>query len=101
MIDKDGAFTYTETKTVKGLGATFDFAIFPNPSHGNTNVTINGLNEPTVVQLLDVSGRLIKSITLINTNTTQLNNLQKGSYFVRITGKVTGTTSVKKLSVIN
>jgi hypothetical protein len=101
MIDKDGVFTYTETKTVKGSGANFDFAIFPNPSNGNANVTINGLNEPTEVQLLDVSGRLIKSVILNNTNTTQLNNLQKGSYFVRITGKVTGTTSVKKLSVIN
>jgi hypothetical protein len=101
MIDKDGAFTYTETKTVKGSGAKFDFAIFPNPSQGNANVTINGLNEPTEVQLLDVSGRLIKSVTLNNANTTQLNNLQKGSYFVRITGKVTGTTSVKKLSVTN
>jgi hypothetical protein len=101
MIDKDGAFTYTETKTVKGSSAKFDFAIFPNPSHGSTNVTINGLNEPTEVQLLDVSGRLVKSLTLNNTSTTQLNNLEKGSYFVRVTGKVTGVTSVKKLSVIN
>jgi len=101
MIDKDGTFTYTETKSVKGSGANFDFAIFPNPAIGNTNVTINGLNEQTEVQLLDVSGRLVKSVTLNNTNTTQLNNLEKGSYFVRITGKVTGTTSVKKLFVIN
>ena len=101
MIGKDGAFTYTETKSVKGSGANFDFAIFPNPAIGNTNVTINGLNEQTEVQLLDVSGRLVKSVTLNNANTTQLNNLEKGSYFVRITGKVTGKTSVKKLFVIN
>ena len=101
MISKDGAFTYTETKSVKGSGANFDFAIFPNPAIGNTHVTINGLNEQTEIQLLDVSGRLVKSVTLNNTNTTQLNNLQKGSYFVRISGKVTGATSVKRLSVIN
>jgi len=101
MIDKDGSFSYTEAKTVKGSVAKFDFTIFPNPSLGNAKLTINGLNEPTEVQVLDVSGRLIKSITLNNTNTTQLNNLQKGNYFIHVTGKVTGITGVKKLAVIN
>ena len=101
MIDIDGAFSYSEAKSVKGSGATSDFIIFPNPCHGTAKITLSDLTEPTEVQLLDVSGRLIKSVTLNNINTTQLNNLQKGSYFIRISGKITGTTSVKKLSVIN
>jgi hypothetical protein len=30
MIDKDGAFVYTETKTLKGSGAKFDLQFFLN-----------------------------------------------------------------------
>jgi hypothetical protein len=101
MIDIDGAFSYSETKSVKGSGATSDFIIFPNPCHGTAKITLSDLSEPTEVQLLDVSGRLVKSVTVNGTKTTEINNLQKGTYFVRITGKVTGATSVKKLSVIN
>ena len=101
MIDKDGSFAYTETKSVKGSGAKSDFIIFPNPSHGNAKITISDLSEPTEIQLLDVTGRLVKSVIVNYTNTTDINNLQKGSYFVRTIGKVTGETNVRKLSVIN
>ena len=99
MIDKDGGFTYSETKSVKGSGIKSDFIIFPNPSYGNAKITITDLNEPTELQVVDVTGRVVKSLTINNTNTTEITNLEKGSYFVRITGKITGTTSVKKLSV--
>jgi hypothetical protein len=101
MIDKDGAFAYTETKSVKGSGAKSDFIIFPNPGHGNAKITISDLSETTEVQLLDVTGRLVKSVILNYAGTTEVNNLQKGTYFVRTIGKVTGETNVKKLSVIN
>ncbi|MEO8569208.1 MAG: T9SS type A sorting domain-containing protein [Ginsengibacter sp.] len=100
MIDKDGTFSYTETKSVKGYGTKTDFVVFPNPCHGNARITITELSEPTEVQLMDVSGRLVKSITLTTTSSTEINNLQKGSYFVRISGKISGETSVRKLSVI-
>lgn len=100
MIDKDEVYTYTETKIVKGSSAKSDFVIFPNPSHGNAKITISDLTEPTEVQLLDVSGRLVKSVTL-NNNTTEINNIQIGTYFVRIIGKISGQTNVRKLSVIN
>lgn len=100
MIDKNGAFAYSETKSVKGSGAKSDFVVFPNPCHGSAKITISELTEPTQIQLLDVSGRLIRSVTLTSTNSTEINNLQKGSYFVHISGKVSGNTNVSKLSVI-
>ncbi len=31
MIDKNGAFAYSETKSVKGSSAKSDFVVFPNP----------------------------------------------------------------------
>jgi hypothetical protein len=101
MIDIDGAFAYTETKSVIGSNAKSGFIIFPNPAHGNVKITISDINEPAEIQLLDVTGRLVKSVILKNANTTEINNLQKGIYFVRITGIVTGETNVRKLSVID
>jgi hypothetical protein len=100
MIDKDGAFSYTETKSVKGSGATADIVVFPNPCRGNARITITELSEPMEVQLMDVSGRLVKSVTLTNSNTAEIYNLQKGSYFVRIAGKISGEMHVRKLSVV-
>ncbi len=75
--------------------------IYPNPSVGNAKITISNLSEPTRIQLLDNSGRLVKSLMLNNTNTVELNGLVKGAYMVRIIGSVSGNTEVKKLTVIN
>lgn len=101
MIDKDNSYTLSATKTVKGSLGKSDFIVFPNPSAGNAKITITDLSEQTNVMLLDNSGRLIKQTTLINTNSLELNNLQKGGYIIKITGKESGVTSTKKLSVIN
>lgn len=100
-IVKQGEITYSDIKTVKGLASKAEFVIFPNPSIGNARVTISDISEPTRVQLLDNSGRLVKTMMLNNTNTVELNGLSKGSYMVRIIGSVTGNTEIRKLTVIN
>jgi len=101
MVDKDNSFSLSSTKTVKGSVGKADFTVFPNPSAGSAKVTISDLNEPTTVMVLDNSGRLIKQAILINSNTVEINNLQKGGYFIKIIGKESGATTIKKLSVIN
>jgi len=101
MIDKDGKFSYSSIKTIKGIEGKSDFVVFPNPSNGNAKITITDLNEPTIMQVIDNSGRLVKTVTLINSNSVEIKDLQKGGYFIKITGKESGATSVKKLSVIN
>ena len=101
MIDKDGKFSFSAIKTIKGIEGKSDFVVFPNPSNGNTKITITDLSEPTIMQVIDNSGRLVKSVTLTNSNSVEISDLQKGGYFIKITGKESGATSVKKLSVIN
>lgn len=100
-IVKQGEITYSDIKTVKGLASNREFVIFPNPSIGNAKVTISDVSEPTRVQLLDNSGRLVKTLMLNNTNSVELNGLSKGSYIVRIIGSVSGNSEVRKLTVIN
>ena len=101
MIDKDGAFTYSEIKSVKGSNSASDFLMYPNPGYSNSKVTISQLNGTSVVKLFDLSGRTVKTISVENANSTEINNLQKGIYFVQVIDKNSGNTQVKKLSVIN
>jgi hypothetical protein len=100
LVDMDGKFAYSEIRTVKGINTVSDFTIFPNPSQGNANVTISDISEPTDVQLIDNSGRLLKTVSMNNSNTAELNNLPGGMYLVRIVNKTTGASSNKKLVVI-
>jgi hypothetical protein len=100
LVDKDGNFKTSEIRNVNGTGSVSDFTIFPNPSSGNTKVSISDIGQLTDVQLIDNAGRVIKSITLGNSNQVDLNNLQKGLYLVRIINKITGEFVTKKLTVI-
>jgi len=101
MIDKDNSYALSLAKSVKASAGTTDFTVFPNPSSGNTKITVTDLNGPIDVMILDNSGRLIKQTTLVNKNAIEISNLQKGGYFIKITGKESGSSLTKKLSVIN
>jgi hypothetical protein len=101
LIDQNGSTKYSEISTVKGTSAANDFTIFPNPSSGNAKVTITDISEPTDVQLIDNSGRILKVVSMNNSNTADFNNLQKGMYMIRIINKNSGESLTKKLNVVN
>ena len=101
MIDIDGSFAYSQTKSVKGSNLTTDFLIYPNPGYANSKITISQLSGPAIIKFFDLSGRVVKTVSLQNSNSTEINDLQKGSYFVQITEINSGITQVRKLSVIN
>ncbi len=101
MVDIDGVFKNSDIKVVKGSGVAADFSIYPNPSNGNAKVNISDISGPTEVQLIDNTGRILKTVLLTNTNTVDYNSLQKGMYMIRITDKTNGETLTKKLSVVN
>ncbi len=101
MVDVDGASKNSDIKVVKGSGVAADFSIYPNPSNGAAKVSISDISGPTDVQLIDNTGRILKTILLTNTNTVDYNSLQKGMYMIRITNRTTGETLTKKLNVVN
>ena len=101
MVDWDATFANSEIRPVKGNGAPADFTIFPNPSSGNTKVSITDISEPTEVQLIDNSGRVLKNYSLVNTSEVEISNLQKGMYMIRLTNKNSGESLTKKLTVAN
>lgn len=100
MVDIDNSLTYSGVKVVKASGFQAEISIFPNPAQGNQPITIINMSEPATIRIFDYTGRLVQQVSS-NGNSANINNLQKGSYIVNITGKQTGATSVKKLSVVN
>ena len=101
IVKQSGEISYSDIKTVKGIASKAGFVIFPNPALSNSKITISDVSEPTRVQLLDNSGRLVKTIMLNNNNTVELNGLQKGAYMMRIIGSTSGHTEIRKLTIVN
>jgi hypothetical protein len=100
LVDLDNSSKISEIRTVKGNGAVSDFIIYPNPSAGDAKVTITDISDPTEVQLIDNAGRVLKTVSMNNSNTVDFTSLQKGLYMIRITNKTTGESLTKKLNVI-
>ncbi len=101
VVDLDGSISYSEIRTVKGTLSVSDFTVFPNPSNGNTKVTVADISEPTDIQLIDNSGRILKNIPMNNSNTVNIDNLRNGIYMIRITNKNSGENLTKKITVVN
>lgn len=101
MFDMDGSYRYSEIRTVKGIGSKTNFSIFPNPSNGNTKISVADVNAATEIQIVNSSGKLIKTVSLNNQSSVDINNLPNGLYLIRVVNKESGEIVTKKLSVIN
>ncbi len=67
-----------------------EFSVYPNPSNETLNIRIShSLNIEKPCSLIDASGRVIKSIELLGTDTeVDISTLNSGIYFVKIGGRV-------------
>lgn len=101
MVDRNGSFTYSDIRAIKGLNGSAGLVVYPNPSTGIAKISITDMNEPTDVRVLDATGRLVRSIEFTTTNTGEVNGLAKGNYIIRSFGKTTGETTISRLTVIN
>ena len=101
LVDKDASYAYSYIRTVKGTSSVSDFTVYPNPSNGNTKVTVSDISEPSDIQLIDNSGRILRNIPMNSSNSVNLNDLQKGIYMIRITNRTSGENLTKKITVLN
>lgn len=100
MIDNNGKISYSQVRPIKGIGIKANFTIFPNPSFGSAKVTITDLHEPTTIQIIDNVGRILRSVTLTDRNSFEVNNLPQGFYRVKIYGNLSRSITVSALEVI-
>ena len=101
QIDVDGKYMHSQIRSVKGIGAEFDYSIYPNPAvDGRTQIRLDDMSEPVRIQVIDPAGRVIKNIRSVNNNIIQITGLTPGLYHIRVSKESTGEYSIKKLVVI-
>ena len=61
------------------------FAITPNPAKSTVNVRLNGNAQ---VRIFDMTGRCVKDVNATDNATINVEDLNKGVYFVNVNGKV-------------
>jgi hypothetical protein len=100
MVDNDNTFKYSAIKTLKGIKGADEMQVYPMPSKGNVNVRINEINMQASVEIINLSGSVIKKISNNASNVFEFNNLQNGFYIIKYTNNFTGNVVTKKLVVV-
>ena len=80
QTDFDGNYTYSPLVVIK-TNASGELVVFPNPSNGMINISSN--NTLKSVQVLDLSGKVIRNINR-NFYQIDLRNLAKGVYVLKV-----------------
>jgi subtilisin-like proprotein convertase family protein/subtilisin family serine protease len=98
-IDSFGVeLCYEETLSVDD-NVISDFKIFPNPSQGQVNISLNqSLNQDLNLEVFDLNGRSLKTFEVnpsVNQFRIDLSDLSSGIYFVSL--KTQNSKAVKKL----
>jgi len=71
--------------------------VYPNPSNGTVNIVFVNNNATYTIELLDITGRVVKSdITSSSTYTLDKGNLGGGVYFLKVANKK-GEASTQKI----
>ena len=100
-VDLNNSFTYSEIRTVKGIGAVNDVTVFPNPARSNSKISVLGVTANSSIQLLDFSGKVLKNMNSTTVNSLDLSGVKNGTYLIRIIDKSTNVTVNKSLTVSN
>ena len=62
-----------------------EFTVSPNPAKSTVNVNLNGNAQ---VRIFDMTGRCVKEVNATDNTTINIEDLNKGVYFVNVNGKV-------------
>lgn len=98
QTDFDGDFAYTEIRAVRiNKNADRNFVVFPNPAREQFSILIEGQTEAGQIMITDISGKLIRSISLtahddygVFESRVEISDLTPGMYFVTVPGRGTG-----------
>ena len=99
LISKDVAEKFSEIRSVKGTG-NIDFTIYPNPATRNAKISISDITKSTTVQVLDNTGRIVKTLSFKTSNTIEINDLERGVYRVQLLDTNSGVKVTKTLTIL-
>ena len=99
VVTKDASAKYSETRSIKGTG-NIDFTLYPNPATRNAKITISDITKSTTVQVLDNTGRVVKTLSFKTSNTIEINDLERGIYRVQLMDSNSGVSVTKTLTIL-
>jgi hypothetical protein len=84
IVDRNGAYTYSDIKSIVRSKTHSTFTFNPNPVNDVLNIT-SGKENAGLVEIIDMSGRVVIQQNIQNTGSCQINlsGLPKGFYFIR------------------
>jgi hypothetical protein len=83
--DYDNRSTYSFIKAVNGLSdASVSLVVFPNPNNGQFKIILKDAGTGVQASITDMSGRLIRRVSLKNDEPVVISNLLPGLYNVTI-----------------
>ena len=102
MVDKDGKYKYSETRTVRMGGTNSGSAkltTWPNPVVNELHVSVpsNWQDQTVSCQLLNTMGSIIKSFNMLQSATIGMADLPAGTYYLKVAnGKEISTQTIIK-----
>jgi len=92
IVEQNGAATKIEYRDKKIDFASVEelnqnsetFKVYPNPANNNVSVVINSIDN-AIVEIVDVTGKVIYSNAISNTKNIDVSNWEKGLYIVKLT----------------
>ena len=83
--DIDGRTAYSIIRIVKSdVSKQLTMQVWPVPAVGFFNVSVSGLNKTDMIQVLDMSGRLVKQFAIQNNAQQQVSGLPCGTYYIKL-----------------
>ncbi|MGE5107486.1 MAG: T9SS type A sorting domain-containing protein [Sphingobacteriales bacterium] len=92
--------SYSEIKSIRNNSKSLQVLVYPNPANGLVNVIIPEGNGTIDINLVDFSGKLIKTWNSYRGQNLQLRNLRTGIYSLQISNRETGEKTSQKLTVL-
>jgi hypothetical protein len=96
--DLDGKLTYSEVRMIR-LGGQSVTMVFPNPSAGNVTISRTADDKKMNIQIIDLSGKVVKEYNNISESYYKFNITQPGVYNIKMTYPETGEQSVQRVVV--
>lgn len=84
QTDFDGAFTYSEMRTVSFEDDNLGLSVFPNPMNDILNIKVKKLEEAVQLKLIDNFGRIVLEKTVAGNSSLNLSHLAHGIYWMVI-----------------
>ncbi|CAN5759894.1 hypothetical protein BH11BAC3_BH11BAC3_34900 [soil metagenome] len=81
LIDLDGKFKYSKVISIN-FSSNTSLVIYPNPA--SDYIRIVTAKKIKAIEIADISGRIVKRMNANNDNRYDINDLQKGVYFLNI-----------------